>query len=218
MAAERLRFDVAIIGGGVIGCSTAHFVKRTAPEASVAVIEPDPSYEFASTPRASGGCRVQFTRPENIAMSKFSIEFIRSFGTLMSVEGHASPDVGWIEGGYLFIVPPGSVEALAANVAVQRSMGCNVELLTPAELKAKWPSMNVDDLGAGAHSPHDGWCDPNSLLWGFRRKAVAQGVVLGEGPRPIDGLRFHRRSQRAPRQRRARRRCPFRKCCRCLVR
>jgi glycine/D-amino acid oxidase-like deaminating enzyme len=64
LAAERLRFDVAIIGGGVIGCSTAHFVKRTAPEASVAVIEPDPSYEFASTPRASGGCRVQFTRPE----------------------------------------------------------------------------------------------------------------------------------------------------------
>jgi len=181
LAAERRRFDVAIIGGGVIGCSTAHFVKRTAPEASVAVIEPDPSYEFASTPRASGGCRVQFTRPENIAMSKFSIEFIRSFGTLMSVEEHASPDVGWIEGGYLFIVPPGSVEALAANVAVQRSMGCNVELLTPAELKAKWPSMNVDDLGAGAHSPHDGWCDPNSLLWGFRRKAVAQGVVLVKG-------------------------------------
>jgi glycine/D-amino acid oxidase-like deaminating enzyme len=41
--------------------------------------------------------------------------------------------------------------------------------------------MNVDDLGAGAHSPHDGWCDPNSLLWGFRRKAVAQGVVLVKG-------------------------------------
>jgi len=124
-----------------------------AQPASVAVIEPDPSYEFASTPRASGGCRVQFTRPENIAMSKFSIEFIRSFGTLMSVEEHASPDVGWIEGGYLFIVPPGSVEALAANVAVQRSMGCNVQLLTPTHpvepgpRRDKWESAQPITIG-----------------------------------------------------------------------
>ena len=37
--------------------------------------------------------------------------------------------------------------------------------------------MRVDDLGAGAHTPHDGWCDPNGLLWGFRRKAVELGAV-----------------------------------------
>ena len=37
--------------------------------------------------------------------------------------------------------------------------------------------MKVDDLGAGAHTPHDGWCDPNGLLWGFRRKAVELGAV-----------------------------------------
>jgi FAD-dependent oxidoreductase domain-containing protein 1 len=69
LTGESLPFDVAIIGGGVIGCSTGHFLKRMAPEAAIAVIEPDRTYEFASTPRASGGCRVQFTRPQNIAMS-----------------------------------------------------------------------------------------------------------------------------------------------------
>jgi glycine/D-amino acid oxidase-like deaminating enzyme len=41
--------------------------------------------------------------------------------------------------------------------------------------------MRVDDLGAGAHSPHDGWCDPNGLLWGFRRKAASQGVTFVPG-------------------------------------
>ena len=172
------RADVAIIGGGIVGCSTAHFVKSMAPEASVAVIEPDPMYEFASTPRASGGCRVQFTRPENIEMSKFSIDFIRNFGSSMAIDGEDRPDVGWTEGGYLFIVPPGSTKSLAANVALQRAMGCDVRLLTPLELKSKWPSMNVDDLGAGAHSPKDGWCDPSSLLWGFRRKAATEGVLF----------------------------------------
>src|SRR5690606_23114448 len=29
---------------------------------------------------------------------------------------------------------------------------------------------------AGVHTPHDGWCDPYGLLWGFRRKAVELGA------------------------------------------
>jgi glycine/D-amino acid oxidase-like deaminating enzyme len=176
LTGEQLRFDVAIVGGGVVGCSTAHFVKSAAPEAAVAVIEPDPGYEYASTLRASGGCRVQFSRPENVAMSRFSIDFIRCFESLMSIPGTDAPKVDWVEGGYLFIVSPGSVDGLERNVVLQRSMGCEVDLLTPQELASSFPSMNVADLGAGAYSPRDGWCDPNGLLWGFRRKAASQGV------------------------------------------
>jgi glycine/D-amino acid oxidase-like deaminating enzyme len=173
-------FDLAIVGGGVIGCSVAHFVKAMAPATSVAVVERDSTYEWASTPRASGGCRVQFSTPENIEMSRFSIEFIKSFDQAMAVE-HRPADVGWVEGGYLFIVPPESTRALQDNVARQLSLGCTVNLLTPSELKARWPSMRVGDLGAGAHTPGDGWCDPNSLLWGFRRKAASQGVAFVNG-------------------------------------
>lgn len=180
MTPDNLHFDVAIIGGGVIGCSVAHFVKSMAATTSVAVIEPDPTYELASTLRASGGCRIQFTRPENIEMSKFSIDFIKNFESLMAVPGREPPKVDWVEGGYLFIVPPDAVAALAANVALQQSMGCRVDLLSPRELKARFPSMHVDDLGAGAYSPHDGWCDPNGLLWGFRKKAASEGVVFVE--------------------------------------
>ncbi|WP_048437820.1 FAD-binding oxidoreductase [Caenimonas sp. SL110] len=180
MQSPTKRFDIAIIGGGLMGCSAAHFIRNLAPDASVAVIEPDPTYEFASTPRASGGCRVQFTCPENIELSKASIEFIKTFAQHMAI-ADAQPDVGWIEGGYLFVVPPEHVEALAGNVKLQNALGCEVNLLTPQELKAKFPSMNVQDLGAGAHSPRDGWCDPHSLLWGFRRKAASQGVDFVKG-------------------------------------
>jgi glycine/D-amino acid oxidase-like deaminating enzyme len=170
-------FDTAIIGGGLIGCAVAHFLKTLDPAMQVGVIEPDPTYEFASTPRASGGCRVQFTCPENIQLSRDSIAFLRDFGERMAVDGN-KPDIGWVQGGYLFIVPPEQVDHLAGNVKLQNSFGCEVNLLTPSELKARWPSMNVSDLGAGAHSPGDGWCDPNSLLWGFRRKAASQGVTF----------------------------------------
>ena len=159
-----------------MGSSTAYFLKTLDPGASVCVVEPDPTYALASTLRASGGVRVLFSRPENIEMSKYSRDFIRGFPTTMATPGHEAP-VDWVEGGYLFIVPPEGRALLEANYDVQRAHGCEVELLEPAALEARFPSMNVSDLGGGVHSPRDGWCDPNGLLQGFRRNAIERGVV-----------------------------------------
>ena len=169
-------FDVAVIGGGIIGSSVAYALLQESPGLSVCVIEPDPTYEFASALRASGGCRVQFTCPENIEMSLYSIEFIRNFARTMGTASHPAT-ADWVEGGYLFIVPPQHVSHLERHVRKQQAHGCVVDLLDPQGLKERFPSMHVGDLGAGAHTPHDGWCDPNGLLWGFRRKAVELGAV-----------------------------------------
>jgi glycine/D-amino acid oxidase-like deaminating enzyme len=170
-----MRYDVAIAGGALMGSSVAYFTKALAPSASVCVIEPDPLYRWCSSLRASGGVRVLFSCPENIEMSKFGRDFIRGFPQQMAVGGREAP-VDWVQGGYLFIVPPDGMSLLEANCERQRAQGCDVELLDPARLEARFPSMYVDDLGGGVHSPGDGWCDPNGLLQGFRRKALSLGV------------------------------------------
>ncbi|HET9653033.1 MAG TPA: FAD-dependent oxidoreductase [Usitatibacter sp.] len=169
------RFDVAVLGGGIVGSAVAYQLLVLVPGLAVAVVEPDSTYELASTPRASGGCRVQFSRPENIEMSKYGIAFIKAFDGSMGTATHPA-HADWVEGGYLFIVPPEAVANLERNVRRQRSQGCRVDLLTPAELAQRFPSMRVDDLGAGAHTPHDGWCDPSGLLLGFRRRATELGA------------------------------------------
>jgi glycine/D-amino acid oxidase-like deaminating enzyme len=175
MTSPSKTIDAAIIGGGIMGCSVAYFLKILAPGMEVCVIEPDPTYEFCSTLRASGGARRLFSCPENIAMSNFSIEFIQAFPQAMAVDGREAP-VDWVEGGYLFIVPPEGMGILESSYAAQRAQGCEVDLLTPSQLKERFPSMHVDDLAGGVHSPRDGWCDPNGLLQGFKRKAQSLGV------------------------------------------
>ena len=78
--------DVAVIGGGIMGSATAYFLKVLSPSLTVTVIEPDPTYEFCSTLRASGGARRLFSCPENIEMSNYSIDFIKNFPQTMTVE------------------------------------------------------------------------------------------------------------------------------------
>lgn len=175
MTQSSTQFDVAIIGGGIIGSSVAYYLLTEDPQLKVCVIEPDPTYQLASALRSSGGCRVQFTAPENIAMSLYSLDFIRNFENTMATPTHPAP-VDWVQGGYLFVVPPEHTANLERNARLQQAQGCTLDLLSPAQLKERFPAMYVDDLGAGVHTPHDGWCDPYGLLWGFRRKAVALGA------------------------------------------
>src|SRR5262245_54372301 len=159
-------FDVAIIGGGVTGCAAAYFLKDAGVE-RVCVIEPDPTYAKAATPVATGGCRRLFARPENIAMSQFSIGFFKNFG---------EPDVQWKEGGYLFVVGAGHEKVLEANYRTQEGMGVKVQLMERAQIAERFPWMRCDDLALGVLSPEDGWLDPNSVLQGFRKKAQALGA------------------------------------------
>jgi FAD-dependent oxidoreductase domain-containing protein 1 len=170
-----MRTDVAVIGGGAIGAAVAYYLKLLDPSTEVVVIERDPTYSLASTPRASGGVRRLFSLPENIALSNYSIKFFDSFAATMAVDG-VPADIGLKKNGYLFIVPPSEVDKLRRNFETQLGMGCNVAWLEPAELKARFPSMFVDDLGAAVHSPDDGWLDPHSVLMGFRNKARSMGA------------------------------------------
>src|SRR3990170_1826154 len=93
-------YDVVIIGGGVVGSSIAYHLTREGRAGRVCVVEPDPTYEFASTPRAVGGVSRLFSLPENIAMSRLSLDAYRDFEQLMAVGGEPAP-IGFRRGGYL---------------------------------------------------------------------------------------------------------------------
>ena len=167
--------DILIIGGGAIGSAAAYFLRRRPDPPGVLVVEPDPTYALASTPRATGGVRRLFSCPENIRMSQASMEFFARFAEYTAVAGEA-PDLGWKPGGYLFVVDERAAAIVERNAATQRRLGVEVHLLDRAALAARFPSIRSDDLTLAAYAPGDGWLDPNAVLQGLRRKAQHLGA------------------------------------------
>ena len=167
---------IIIIGGGVIGSSIAYHLALAGHAADVVVVEPDPTYEFAASPRATGGIRQLFTVPENIRMAQYGHEIYGQFETLMAVDGEPAP-INFHRMGYLWLGSgKADVDALMANWRVQTAHDARIELLDRKGVKHRFPSMRVDDIDIAAYSPDDGFLDPYSVLMGFRRKAVSLGI------------------------------------------
>ena len=167
---------MVIIGGGVIGSSIAYHLAVAGHAADVTVIEPDPTYEFAATPRATGGIRQLFTVPENIRMVQYGHEIYRQFETLMEVGGEPAP-INFQRMGYLWLGSgTADIDSLMANWRVQTAHGARVELLDRKGVKHRFPSLRVADIDIAAYSPDDGFLDPHSVLMGFRRKATSLGI------------------------------------------
>ena len=169
--------DVLIVGGAVVGSAAAYFLSaQTGFKGSVLVVEKDFTYKQSATARSAASIRHQFSTPENIRMSQFGTQFIQNIGDYLAVDGEV-PDVGFHEGGYLFLATPAGRDVLEANHRVQRRLGVDVALLAPVQLQARFPWLATQDLGAGSLGlSGEGWLDAYGLMQAFRRKAVSLGV------------------------------------------
>ena len=109
-----MKTDVVVIGGGAIGAAVAYFLKQIEASTAVIVVERDPTFRQASTPRVSGGIRRLFSLTENIELSNFSIPFFDRFADTMAVDG-VRAEIGLKKNGYLFIGPPSARDVFKRN-------------------------------------------------------------------------------------------------------
>lgn len=175
-----MRVDIAILGGGIIGSSIAYHLGASGQAGRVVVIERDPSYEFAATPRANGGIRLLFSLPENIAMARYGRDFYAGFAERMAVDG-VPAEIAFRRQGYLFLSDAGGARQMEANHRFQVAHGVEAQLLDPAGVQALFPSIAVTDVDLAVYSPNDAWIDPYSALMGFRAKARSLGVEYVTG-------------------------------------
>ena len=170
-------FDTLIIGGAVMGSSTAYWLsENTDYDGNIAVIEPDPTYAQSSTALSEASIRHQFSQPVNIKLSMFATEFFSNFYNHVEVNGEA-PELPFHETGYLFLATEDGMENLMENHEIQKKCGAEVALLSPSEIKKRFPYMETDDLEGGSLGiKHEGTLDAFSLMQGLKLRARHNGV------------------------------------------
>jgi glycine/D-amino acid oxidase-like deaminating enzyme len=105
MSNPAARRRVVIIGGGVMGSATAHFLAAmAASEHDIVVIERDPTYARASSALSASGMRQQFSTPANIDLAAYGAAFLRRAPRELALDGEGF-DVDFREKGYLLLRP-----------------------------------------------------------------------------------------------------------------
>jgi glycine/D-amino acid oxidase-like deaminating enzyme len=172
-------YDVVIVGGAAHGASAAyHLASDPDFHGRILLVERDPTLARAATALSAGGIRQQFSCAVNVSLSLYGIDFLRRAGDLLAVDGER-PDVGLVEGGYLFLATPAGAETLRRNHAVQTGLGADIVHLERDALAAAFPWLATDDLAAGCYGRSgEGWLDGYGLAQALRRKAKALGVEL----------------------------------------
>lgn len=174
------RFDVILVGGGVMGCASAYYLLKMEPSLQVAIIEMDPTYARSSTVLSDGNTRVQFNVKENIQMSLYALEVYDRFGEDMAV-GDVKPDIAFRQQGDLFLVDAAGRTAAEYGLALQQSLGAQVEWLDPDEIKRRYSIIDTDQCVGGTMGYQDGTMDPHAVLMAYKNKAVALGAHFIRG-------------------------------------
>lgn len=175
-----MAYDVLVVGGGVMGSSTAYHLVRSEPALSIAVIERDNSYEHASTVRSDGNVRIQFNLEENIRISQHTMKVLETFADDMSTESFR-PEVTSRRQGNLFMVDEHDKADALAGLRTQQNLGCAVEWLEIPEVEKRFASYkSTGQLVGATFGPQDGSVDPTAVLRGYRAKATEMGVEFVE--------------------------------------
>ena len=166
--------DIVIVGAGIMGVSTAyHLARRRAGR--IVVLERDEVCS-GSTALASGGIRHQYANRLGIELTTHSIVTYERF------EDEFGVDPRFRQHGYLILVTTEVEQAQTErNVALQRSLGVDVALLSPDETRRRFPYLATDDLRGATYSPRDGYADPYLATTAIAARARDLGVTIRTG-------------------------------------
>jgi len=162
--------EIVVIGGGVMGASTAYHLALRGQK-DVVLLEKQPFFGLGATGRCAGGIRYQFSTEINVRLSQISLPMLERF----EAETGQAIDLRWC--GYLFLLTNAQeVAAFQHNVAMQNRLGVPTQWLTADEVRRRVPQLAAADVLAGSFHPGDGLADPNGVVAGYITAARRLGV------------------------------------------
>jgi glycine cleavage system T protein len=179
--------QIVVIGGGIIGCSTAYHLARD-HKADVVLLEMG-QLTSGSTWHAAGLVGQLRSSASITRVLKYSVDLYKR---LNAETGLAT---GWKMTGCLRLATNEDRWTEFRRLATTAgSFGMDMHLLSPQEVKAMFPLMRVDDLVGASWLPTDGQASPSDITQSLARGARMNGAKLIENIRvtgfELDGDRI----------------------------
>ncbi len=164
-------FDAVIIGGGILGISTAYELARAGMK-NICVLERK-YLASGSTGRCGGGFRQQWSTEANTTLAMASVQ------RLEGLEEELGYRTEFFQGGYLILAHTEEEEQqFAKNVAMQRKLGLEVDMVDPDEARKIVPFLNTELIRKATWCPKDGHINPFLLTQGYANAAKRLGVEI----------------------------------------
>lgn len=173
-------YDAIVIGAGIMGCSSAFQLAQRGLK--VGVLEKS-GLGAGSSGKSSAIIRQHYSNQVTARMALHSLRTFQNFGEEVGGES------GFVETGFLVLTPAEDLHGLQANLELQRSVGIRTQLLSQAEVRQRWPYLDVEDLAAGAYEPESGYADPNLTVASYADAARRRGAEFHLDTE-VTGLQF----------------------------
>ncbi len=173
-------FDAIIIGAGIMGCSTAFQLAKHGWK--VAVLEKD-HIGSGSTGKSSAIIRQHYSNEVTARMALYGLREFQDF------KERVGGECGFVRTGYVGIASAKDQAGLAANVALQQSIGIKTDLISAECLREIMPGVETSDLVSACYEPESGYADPHLTVNAYAdaaRRLGAQIFVNSE----VVGVRF----------------------------
>jgi len=172
-----------VVGGGIVGCSTAYHLAKAGWE--VLLIE-RAKLSSGSTWHAAGlvgQLRGQASITQLLG---------HSVALYDRLEGETGQATGWkMNGGLRLACNAERMTEIRRQASTARSFGLEMHLLTPAEARDLWPIMDVSDVVGAAFLPTDGQANPADITQALAKGARMHGARIVEDC-PVTGVEIER--------------------------
>ena len=172
--------DAIIIGGGIMGCSTALQLARRGMH--VALLDKS-TIGAGPTGKSSAIIRQHYSNEMTARMALYSLRVFQDFANLVGGE------CGFTETGFVALAPSSDRHGLEANVALQRRVGIRTELLSSEQLQELVPGLVTADILTAAYEPESGYADPYLTVTSYAQAARDAGVTIYQ-ENPVTGIEF----------------------------
>ncbi|MGD1925603.1 MAG: FAD-dependent oxidoreductase [Paracoccaceae bacterium] len=179
MADLPTKARAVIIGGGVSGCSVAYHLAKLG-WTDVVLLER--KQLTCGTTWHAAGLIGQLRPNQNMTrLAKYSADLY------VKLEAETGVATGMRQNGSLTVaLTEERREEILRQAALARAFGVDVNEVSPAEVKAMYPHLNIDDVIAAVHLPLDGQADPANIALALAKGARQNGARIVEGVKVTD--------------------------------